>query len=71
MPTCFFDSLLQQQDFGFIYLPHIKSRATDKRGYEDNSKIFFFSLHNENTCCDTSAERSQQDNSNDGSQHTF
>ena len=40
----------------------------DKRGSEDNSKIFFLFL-NENICCDPFLERSQRDGSNDGSQN--
>ena len=39
-------------------------------GIEDKSKKFSLFL-NENVCCDPSLEPSQQDGSNDGSQHTF
>ena len=41
-----------------------------KRGFKDNSKIFFFSPA-DNICCDPTLETSRRDSYNEGSQHMF
>ena len=56
--------------FFFFCLKYMCSRALIRGGIEDNSKIFFLFL-NENECFDHSLEPSQRDGSNDGSQHYF
>ena len=40
-----------------------------RRGIENNSQRYFFLFLYENICCDPSLEPSQQDSSNDVSEH--
>ena len=54
----------------FMVNGHTSNRAPDKRGYDDKSKIVFLFLE-ENINAVTPLELSQQDDSNDGSQHTL